>query len=71
MKIHNKAERDMAKRHAKLHRSLDELLGCFYIETGLMSGNVTLAEFMNWSYSMTHTPTCAEKENEVGQGTTD
>ncbi len=61
MKTHDK--KDMHKRHAKLHRSLDELIGCFYIETGLMSGNVTLAEFMQWSYQMTQNPTCTEKEN--------
>ena len=65
-KRHDK--KDRAKRHLKLHRSLDELIGCFYIETGLLSSNITLAEFMQWSYQMTQKPTCAtvEKEDEVG-----
>ena len=65
MKIHSKAERDMTKRHVKLHRNLDELISCFYIETGLMSGNVTLGEFMDWSHKMTAKPTCVERERDV------
>lgn len=65
----------MGKRHAKLHRSLDELIACFYIQTGLLSQNITLAEFMVWSYKMSQNPTCAETKlqggpDEVGQGTT-
>ncbi len=61
-------KKDMKKRHLKLHRALDELLGCFYIETELRAGTTTLLEFMQWSHKMTENPTCAtvEKENEVG-----
>jgi len=56
----------MTKRHLKLHRNLDELIACFYIQTGLLSSNITLAEFMQWSHQMTLQPTCTEKENEMG-----
>ncbi len=53
-------KKDMKKRHLKLHASLDELVACFYIETGLLAGTTTLMEFMEWSHKMTTDPTCAE-----------
>jgi hypothetical protein len=61
-------KKDMKKRHLKLHRSLDELIACFYIQTKGMAGTTTLMEFMEWSHKMTINPTCAavEKEDEVG-----
>lgn len=61
-------KKNMLKRHVKLHRNLDELIACFYIQTGLLAGTTTLMEFMEWSHKMTVKPTCAavEKENEMG-----
>ncbi|KKN76723.1 hypothetical protein LCGC14_0366940 [marine sediment metagenome] len=61
-------KKDMTKRHVKLHRNLDELIACFYIETGLLAGTTTLMEFMEWSHKMTVKPTCAtvEETDEVG-----
>ena len=69
MKIQKRHDKkDMTKRHLKLHRSLDELIACFYIQTGLLSQNITLAEFMVWSYKMSQNPTCATVEKEDGSG---
>ncbi len=67
MKIQKRHDKkDMTKRHLKLHRNLDELIACFYIQTGLLSQNITLAEFMVWSYKMSQNPTCARKEDGSG-----
>ncbi len=65
-------KKNMVKQHVKLHRNLDELVACFYIQTKRLAGTTTLMEFMEWSHKMTENPTCAtvEKENEMGQGTT-
>ena len=61
-------KKDMKKRHAKLHSSLDELLACFFEQTERLASTTTLMEFLHWSHKMTENPTCAavEKEDEVG-----
>lgn len=50
---------DLKNRHTLLHQHLDELIACFVTETKALPSKTTLMEFLNWSYSMTHAPTCA------------
>ena len=54
---------ELKERHVKLHRSFDELLACFYIETGDLAKETTLMEFMEWSHKMTINPTCHRYEH--------
>lgn len=47
------------ERHVILHKNLDELAACFFIETKKLPSEVTLTDFMKWSHDMTTEPTCA------------
>jgi hypothetical protein len=47
----------------ELHKSLDELIACFFTETEKLPSKTTLMEFMNWSHEMTKNPTCAGKQS--------
>ena len=59
------AER-MRERHALLHKNLDELLGCFLLETKKNPVDVTLMDFMAWSFEMTTLPTCVKSGEDHG-----
>lgn len=53
--------KEVIERHKELHRSLDELIGCFITETNGFPSQTGLMEFMEWSHKMIKDPTCVEK----------
>ncbi len=48
----------LKQRHAELHRSLDELLACYLVQTKRTISETPLMDFLKWSYRMTEKPTC-------------
>jgi len=54
---------ELKTRHGAMHRALDELAACFLAETDCkeLPTDTTLARFMEWSWSMTHKPTCVRQ----------
>jgi hypothetical protein len=48
-------------RHVELHRSLDELLACFFSETEKLPSDTPIMDLIKWSHEMTINPTCIDK----------
>lgn len=49
---------DLKQRHQELHRSFDELLACYLVQTQRTISQTPLMDFLKWSYRMTESPTC-------------
>lgn len=52
--------------HHRLHGALDELLACYLTETGKLPSKSGLLEFLEWSFKMKGSPTCARKHGNGG-----
>lgn len=58
-------EEQHKRRHALLHRRFDELLADFYAQTGRVSAETTLAQFMDWSARQCASPSTKQNIREA------